>query len=431
MSIRRIAVISMHTCPLEQPGTGDSGGMNVYVMSLAHAMSRRGVQSDIFTRKAHPSSASVLIAAPGVRVFHVDAGDPIPLEKELLPLLVPAFVAEIGRIAEDCRGEYDAIHSHYWMSALAGRFFSRQWNIPHIMTFHSLAHAKNSALAPGETPESARRIVGEMRAAASADHIIASTQAEAALLEMHYGAHGNRLSVVPPGADNRLFSPGERGEARRRLALRRSSDEFVLVMAGRIQPLKGIDIAINAVDALQDDPRLKGRVRLVILGGPSGPHGECEMQTLEKLASGSRAQGSIEFHEPLPQKELVEYYRAADLVLVPSRSESFGLVALEAQAVGTPVVASNAGGLPEAVLDGETGIIVRDLAPASFARAIAQLLMDPAKRAALGENGIHHASHYTWGSTAKKILTIYRACHLIKESENCEDEEAARTCRRR
>lgn len=425
MAVQRVAVISMHTCPLEQPGTGDSGGLNVYVMSLAYALSRRGIQTDIFTRKASSLNSPVVLAAPGVRIFHIEAGEPDVVEKDRLPLLNPAFIAGIGEAVEARSASYDAVHSHYWMSARAGRTLAGKLGVPHVMTFHSLGHAKNSTLAKGDLPEPGHRLIGERRAVDAADHIVASTEAEASMLMNHYGACRSRISVIAPGVDTSLFTPKKGGGVRERSGVSNQSHEFTLVVAGRIQPLKGIDIGIAALAELQRDPRLAGRVKMVVIGGPSGPSGEEEADRLRKLASRLGLADLVDFKDPVPQRDLVHHYRNADVVMVPSRSESFGLVALEAQASGTPVVASSAGGLPEVIRHGFSGTIVDSLAPQAFAEAIGALLLDESRRSVLSDNAAAHAATFTWGATAEKVIGIYETRELIDAAESCEEEEIA------
>lgn len=425
MAVQRLAVVSFHTCPLEQPGTGDSGGLNVYVMSLANALARRGVQTDVFTRRASDQSSPVVLAAPGVRIFHVAAGESAAVEKDHLPLLGPAFIAGVAEIIDRRDTQYDAVHSHYWMSARAGRHIARRMEIPHVMTFHSLGHAKNSMLALGDIPEPGHRLLGETRAVAAADHVVASTESEATTLLSHYGACRNRISVIPPGVDTSLFSPGDKAESRKRTGFSSHAEEFTIVIAGRIQPLKGIDIAIAALAELQDDHRLTDRIKLVVVGGPSGPAGSAESEALKTAAQQLGVTSLVDFRSPIPQKELVHVYRGADLVVVPSRSESFGLVALEAQACGTPVVASSAGGLPEVVRDGVTGIVVESLTSKAFSAAIGKLLLDDGIRSSMSKTAAAHAAAFTWGSTAEKMLGLYEARELISAAENCDDEEIA------
>ncbi|RIK10474.1 MAG: D-inositol-3-phosphate glycosyltransferase [Acidobacteria bacterium] len=425
MAVQRVAVISMHTCPLEQPGTGDSGGLNVYVMSLANALARRGIQSDIFTRKASSLNSPVVMAAPGVRIFHVEAGEADVVEKDRLPLLSPAFIAGVGEALEARSVSYDAVHSHYWMSARAGKALAGRLGVPHVMTFHSLGQAKNSTLATGDLPEPRHRLLGERRAVDAADHIVASTEAEASMLMNHYGACSRRISVIAPGVDTAIFTPQARGAADSRLGVRNRDGDFTLVIAGRIQPLKGIDIGISALAELQKDPHLAGRVKLAVVGGPSGPNGEAELESLRQLTIRSGLAELVDFKEPVPQRDLAHHYRSADLVVVPSRSESFGLVALEAQASGTPVIASSAGGLPEVIRAGHTGTIVESLAPQAFAQAIGELLLDDEKRAEFGRNAARHAAEFTWGATAEKVLGLYEAREAAEAAESCKVEEIA------
>lgn len=428
MPVQRVAVISMHTCPLEQPGTGDSGGLNVYVMSLANALARRGIQSDIFTRRTSSLNSPVVLAAPGVRIFHIEAGEYRIVEKDRLPLLNPAFIAGIAEAVEARSASYDAVHSHYWMSARAGRTLALKLGVPHVMTFHSLGHAKNCTLATGDLPEPGHRLIGERRAVDAADHIVASTEAEATILMNHYGACRSRISVIAPGVDTSLFTPAKRCETHDCEDMTVQNQEFTLLIAGRIQPLKGIDIGISALAEIQKDSRLAGRVKLAIVGGPSGPNGNSELGQLRNLTNRLGLDNLVDFKDPVPQRDLVHHYRNADVVIVPSRSESFGLVALEAQASGTPVVASSAGGLPEVIRHNITGTIVNSLAPQAFAEAIGELLLDKKRRLELGTNAATHAATFTWGATAEKIIGIYETRELIDAAETCQEEEIAESC---
>lgn len=391
----RVAVLSVHTSPLELPGSGDAGGMNVYIREVALEMARRGVQSDIFTRRTDPADPEITEIVPGVRVFAVHAGPGRAVHKELLPRLVRRFAEGVAPL-----GPYDVIHSHYWLSGVAGSYLRDAWDTPHVVSFHTLARVKDVA-SPGDPPEPLFRKRGEDRVIASADRVIAPTETERGQLIELYGARASNIYVAPPGVDLDRFTPGDRAAAKRRFGF---SDDPLVVFVGRLQAFKGTDIAVAALGHLK---RLVPDARLAIVGGDSPRGSRGERVRLRLAARRLGVSDHLRFMEPVPHTELPELYRAADVVVVPSASESFGLVALEASACGTPVVATAVGGLRSIVRDGETGYLVRLREPKSFAAALSRVLADPGCQHRLGANAVRVARRFPWARTTDGILEAY------------------------
>ncbi|MFI8518706.1 D-inositol-3-phosphate glycosyltransferase [Streptomyces sp. NPDC085481] len=397
-------MLSVHTSPLHQPGTGDAGGMNVYMVELSRALAEQGVAVDLFTRCRGEGVPRLVDLEPGVRVRHLHAGPRRPLPKEAMPDLVLPF--SLALLKEE-RG-YDLVHSHYWLSGQAGRIASFGWGIPLVHTAHTLALVKNAHLADGDTPEPELRIRGERRIVGDADRLIANTGDEAEALRSLYGAAPLRTEVVRPGVDLRTFGPGSerdgRAAARARLGL--PADAFVPLYAGRIQPLKGPDILVRAVaELLWMAPDLRRRLLVPVIGGHSGASRE---GTVWRLAAELGVDDVLKACPPVPQERLADWYRAADVLVVPSRSESFGLVALEAQACGTPVLASAVGGLPTAVWDGVSGLLVRGHDPVDYARRLLWLARHPRARVSMGEAAVRHAQGMSWRTSATRTIDVYQ-----------------------
>lgn len=405
----RVAVLSVHTSPLELPGSGDAGGMNVYIREVAAEMARRKVLSDIFTRRTSPDEPNVRVVAPGVRVFTVSAGPARPVHKERLPRLMKRFADAVDeRAALD--GPYDVLHAHYWLSGVAGADLKRRWGVPLVVSFHTLARVKDVANT-GETPEPLFRKRGEDRVMVAADRIIAPTTTERMQLVDLYEADASRISVVPPGVDLDRFTPGDRAAARRRFGFH---DGPTMVFVGRLQPFKGTDVAVNALARLA---RMVPDARLVIVGGDSPRGSRGERIRLRLTARRLGVSDRVRFVEPVAHDELPDLYRAADVVVVPSASESFGLVALEAAACGTPVVATAVGGLRLIVRDGDTGYLVDRRDPGSFANALSRVLADPLLRERLGAGAVRLAGQYPWVRTADGILEAYASVMVCPNVE--------------
>ena len=407
--MRRLAVLSFHTSPLVQPGVGDSGGMNVYVRELVSALAQAGVACDVYTRAWAPGLPAEVQVEPGFRVVHVAAGPAGEVAKEDLPELVPAFAEGVIEAIRS-RGDTDAVHANYWLSGVAGHAVKHALDLPLVSTFHTLARVKVEA----DEAESAERVRAETDVIRCSDAILANCDEEADDLRRHYDAPAERIEIVAPGVDPAFFSPGDRDGARAALGWagahsrmsaeggRNAVQHPVLLFVGRIQPLKGLDVAVAALAQLEHED-----AELVVVGGPSGRSGPDELARVHALARDLGVRDRIRFVPPQPHHLLSTWYRAADVVLVPSRSESFGLVALEAAACGAPVVASDVGGLRTIVEDGRTGFLVEPRDPASFACATDKVLADPALAAALGAAGAQRARQFTWSTAAARLRRLY------------------------
>jgi D-inositol-3-phosphate glycosyltransferase len=402
---RRIAVLSVHTSPLEQPGTGDAGGMNVYVVETSKRLADRGVQVEVFTRATSSDLPPVVELAPGVTVRHLTAGPFEGLSKDDLPAQLCALTSGVLRTeAQHEPGWYDVVHSHYWLSGQVGWLASERWGTPLVHTAHTLAKVKNLALAAGDAPEPLRRVVGEEQVVAAADRLIANTADEARQLIDLYGAEADRVVTVAPGVDLEHFRPGEASGARTRLGI--PPDAVVLLFVGRIQPLKAPDVLLRAAARmLEQDPGLRSRLVVAVVGGPSGS-GLTEPEALQRLARELSLDDVTRFESPSAGKDrLRDWYVAASVVAVPSHNESFGLVALEAQACGTPVVATDVGGLRTTVRDGVSGLLVSGHDAQSWATALTRAVQT---RAVLSRGALAHAAEFSWSSTADGLLDIYR-----------------------
>jgi D-inositol-3-phosphate glycosyltransferase len=402
----RVATLSVHTSPLDQPGGGDAGGMNVYIVEVARRLAEAGVEVEIFTRATSSELPPQVELAPGVLVRHVTAGPFEGLGKEDLPAQLCAFTAGVLRAeAQREPGWYDVIHSHYWLSGQVGWLARERWGVPLVHSAHTLAKVKNALLAEGDCPEPRARLIGEEQVVAEADRLVASSHAEAAQLIDLYGADAARTEVVAPGVDLERFRLGPASTARTRLGI--PPDACVLLFVGRIQPLKAPDILLRAAALLAADPELRRRLVVLVVGAPSGT-GLAEPESLKRLAGHLGIGELVRFLPPMPAAELAEAYRAADVTVVPSYNESFGLVALESQACGTPVVAAAVGGLPTAVAAGVSGLLVYGHDPADYAAALDPLLRRPAYRALLAAGCRGHAERFSWRTTADRLLATYR-----------------------
>jgi D-inositol-3-phosphate glycosyltransferase len=410
MSLRRLAVLSVHTSPLAQPGSGDGGGMNVYVRALATALARAGVGCDVLTRRDHPGQPPVVDVEPGFRVVHLPAGPAEPVPKHALADLVePLTTATLGHLAaEDL--EYDALHANYWISGALGHRLKHELDLPLVATFHTLARVKAEA---GIDDDPAQRARVEQETINCSDLVLASTAGERDQLAQLYDADTGRVEIVPPGVDHEVFAAAsavERKEARIALDL---DGVPALLFVGRIQPLKGADLAVRTLAAL-DDPRAV----LLIVGGPSGPGGAGELERLHELVHAYGLTDRVRFVPPQPHERLATFYRAVDVCLVPSRTESFGLVALEAAACGTPVVAASVGGLRSLVDDGSTGFLVDGRDPLDYAGPVSLLLSDPELGAAMRATAVARSRRYAWSMTAARLRRLY-ADLLAREPVSC------------
>jgi D-inositol-3-phosphate glycosyltransferase len=435
----------LHTSPLDQPGTGDAGGLNVYVVEVAKQLAGRGIEVEIFTRAVCPDSPPVVELVPGVLVRNVVAGPFEELDKNSLSGQICPFTFGVLRTEAAFEpGRYDLLHAHYWLSGQVAAVAAERWGVPLIQSMHTLGKVKNLALANGDYAEPQARIRGESEVIAAADRLVANTATEARQLIELYGADPRRVKTVSPGVDLSLFSPGSgagvpgvpgaagvsgvsgaAGAAGARARLGLAADAVVLVFAGRIQPLKGPDVVLRAAaELLRSCPGLADRLVVVFVGGPSGSEVGAPGR-LDGLAATLGISGCVRQEPPCPQRELADWYRAATVVLVPSHSESFGLVALEAQACGTPVVAAAVGGLRTAVRDGYSGVLVDGHDPVVWARELEKLLGSPGRLAALSRGAIEHASAFGWPATADELIAVYTGAMNATDARSVVDEAAA------
>ena len=395
----RVALISFHTSPLAQPGSGDSGGMNVYVREVASSLAHAGIECTTFTRADRPALPRELLVEPGHTVVHLPAG-PHDAPKEALPAYVDVFADRVGEhIAE--MGGVDVVHGNYWLSGVVGHRLKHQLDLPLVSTFHTLARVK----AEGGDLEPEWRDGAEADIIACSDAICVSCPEEESQFRRLYGhpvdgSINGVLEIVPPAVDHAFFAPGDRGGARRAVGL--PADRPVVLFVGRLQPLKGPDVAVRTLAPMERDDAV-----LVLVGGASGADGAEELARTRAAVAQLGLGDRVRFVDPKPHHLLSTYYRAADVVVVPSRSESFGLVALEAAACGIPVVAGAVGGLLNVVVDGVTGLLVADRDPAGFAAAIDRLLGAPGERAAMGAAATARARGFTWSLTAARLRRLY------------------------
>ncbi len=400
----RIATLMVHTSPLDQPGIGDAGGMNIYVIESAQRMAAMGMEIDIFTHRTAPNLPETIEISNGVKIRHLNVGS-TNLTKEELPAFIGDLSKEFTAILKQEKA-YDVIHSHYWISGKVAMPTAAQSHIPLVHTMHTMARVKNLSLAEGEIPEPMIRVQGEVQIAATAQALIANTDSEAASLVSLYGACPDVVHVVNPGVDLYKFTLGTgRVSARTELAI--SQDALVVTFVGRIQPHKGPELLIRAAsEMIAHSPHLRSRLIVNIIGGASGANTK-EVERLKELVTWLGIDDLVHFAPPVLRADLPKWYRAADLVCVPSYSESFGLVALEAQACGTPVVATAVGGLRTAVADGFSGVLVDGHDPKAWSSVLSRLLQEPQRRVLLSMGAIEHASHFGWDATARGTLDIY------------------------
>jgi D-inositol-3-phosphate glycosyltransferase len=398
-------MVSLHTSPLDPPGSGDAGGMNVYVLELSRRLAAGGVAVDVFTRATSSQVPPVVEVVPGVTVRSLVAGPYEGLTKSDLPGQLCPFLREVLRTeAALPPAHYDVVHSHYWLSGQVGTVLADRWGVPLVHAMHTMAKVKNASLAADDEPEPYARVVGEEQVVAAADLLVANTDQEARDLVRLYDADPAAVRVVQPGVDLDVFVPG-RTAARAALGL--GPDDLVVTFAGRVQPLKGPGVLLRAVAALlAHRPDLRERLVVPVVGGMSGS-GADHLDALGNLASRLGLRDVVRFVPPVPQPELARWYAASTLVCLPSYNESFGLVALEAQACGTPVLAARVGGLEVAVDDGRTGVLVDGHDPREWAHRLGELLERPDRLADLGRRAVRQAASFGWERTAEQTRALY------------------------
>ena len=394
----RIAVLSYHTSPLAEMGGRETGGMNVYVRELSQALGARGYKLDVYTRRASAGAPVVQPFGPNVRVITIDAGPPSAAKAEL-PLYVDEFAEQVAAFAASEGRAYDLIASHYWMSGVAALRLAEQWAVPHVAMFHTLGEVKNRARTTEH--ESPARINAERAVAASADVIVVASNHEKHLLTSLYNADPAKIREVPCGVDLDLFTPIEKEVARHRLGLKEG--DRIILFVGRIEPLKGIDIMIGAAAQLHDNENF----RVLIVGGDASAL--TQIAELRQQAEGLGIDHHISFVGAVDHSELPLYYNAADVCVVPSFYESFGLVAIESMACGTPVVASRVGGLASTILDGETGYLISWRCPEPFAERLELLLDNDELRASFGRSAREAVERYRWANVATAVAELYES----------------------
>ena len=405
----KVAMLSYHTCPLATLGGKDTGGMNVYVREVTHKLGEKGVHVDVFTRSQDEHVPHVLHdLGYGNRVVHIPAGPEIPLPKPVLSNYLEEFVAGVEAFAAGKGIHYDLVHSHYWMSGVAGLYLKNKWNIPLVHMFHTLGIMKNRvAQTPGEI-ESDYRIAGERKVLVDANHVIAATPAELAQLQFLYQADSRRITIIPPGVDTSRFYPIPMDEAKEYIGVPPCGR--MLLFVGRIEPLKGLDILLQAIAYMRKQPELSDlQFCLTVIGGdPEAGNPNQEMQRIQSLREQFGLQDLVTFLGKKSQETLPYYYSAADAVVVPSFYESFGMVALEAMACGTPVVASQVGGLAYLVKDGETGFTVPVDDPVALAEPLTRILREDGLRSRLAKRASEEAQSYSWEHISSQLIRVYQ-----------------------
>lgn len=410
--VDRVAMISVHTCPLATLGGKETGGMNVYVRELTRELARRGIVVDVYTRSQNPDIPPVTgqrRLGYGARVIHIPAGPEQPSDKNRVFDHLSEFVDRTLDFARQENLRYDVIHSHYWLSGWAARDLRTEWKVPIVQMFHTLGHFKNLIAAPEER-ETDRRIEVEREIMNFADRLVAATPIEKSEMVTAYGADEATITIVPPGVDRRLFHPIPRAEAQAHFDM--PPDHHMVLFVGRIQPLKGIDTLIRAMKLVTEQvPNWRKVLCMCIIGsdgvgGPDAEHGE--MERLDQLRTELGLNDLIMFMGARDQDQLVWHYSAADVVVMPSHYESFGMVALESMACGTPVIGADVGGLSFSIQNGYNGFLVPGRDPHSLADKILLLIKHPFLRDQLGEQARQTTERYDWPNIASEILDVYR-----------------------
>jgi D-inositol-3-phosphate glycosyltransferase len=389
-----LAVITVHGCPMRQAGSKDSGGMNIYILEMAKRLAARGVQVDVFTRHHDPLDPQIVMLAPGARLIHLPAGPP-SLDKNGVYELLPQFTSQMRRFCIANRLNYDIVSSHYWLSGLVGMRLASEWGVLHTTSFHTMAEMKRRGRP--EESEVAQRDSSETDIACSADSIVVWTEHERAAVAEYCNVVPSKIDVIPPGVDLARFRPMSRRQSRDHLGY---GDEKNILFVGRLEPLKGLDNLFRAVASLEDP----AKITLNVVGGDENSQ---EKARLQMLASRMKLTQSVNFIGAVSQDELPYHYNAADVCVLPSHYESFGLAALEAAACGRPVVASDVGGLPSIVKSDETGYLVPAKQSDVMAERLCELLQDDVLRARMGDAARVHAESLSWDRSADALLNSY------------------------
>jgi D-inositol-3-phosphate glycosyltransferase len=394
----RVAMLSVHTCPLAAPGGKQTGGMNVYVREMARELGRMGVHVDVFTRSQNPAIPRVVELGQGARVVHLPAGPEAAMPREEVHRYLDEFVAGVEAFRWDEGLDYDLIHAHYWLSGVAGLALRDEWGVPLVQMFHTLGRLKNSVAQSRSEFEPQLRIAEELRIAQTADRIVAANVVERAHLVWYYSGRADRVAVIPCGVDTELFQPMPAATAKDLLELR---PDPLLLYVGRLQPIKGLETLLDAIS------RIEGPSELLIIGGDQDEPENGHAAHLRERVSALGLERRVHFLGAQPQRRLRLFYAAAEATVMPSYYESFGMVALEAMACGTPVVASRVGGLTTTIQDGVTGYLVPEGDPAALARRLASLLRDGQERARLGRAAVRWAAEHRWPCVAESVCRLY------------------------
>lgn len=406
----RIAMISMHTCPLACPqvllGGRETGGMNVYVRELSRELGRRGMSVDVFTRFQDTNTPQIESLGPTARVIHLPAGPLAPYDKNLLPGHVDEFVAGIRQFAAQEGVRYDLVHGHYWVSGLVAHRLQQEWDVPMLQMFHTLGAMKNKVAKAETDRELDTRMEIERQVMEWADRIVAATPLDKAQMVWHYAADADKITVIPAGVDTQLFYPRSKARVRRELGLP-GLDTPILLFVGRIERLKGIDTLLESVAVVSRTCSGRGLKVLIVGGGGQTEEENSEIRRVSQLHRELNLEDQVEFVGSKPQEMLPLYYSAADITVMPSHYESFGLVAIESMASGTPVIASNVGGLQYTVKDGETGFLVPEENHFALAEQVHNLLKNPDLREQMGRQAAEHALQYSWQNIAAQVADMY------------------------
>ena len=419
----RLAVLSVHTCPLAPLGGWETGGLNVYVREISRELAARGVEVDIFTRRQEDHTADSVDLARGARVIHLETGPRRAIDKYDVLDYLPEFACGVQRSRLLTGRRYDLIHAHYWLSMGPARQLQERWQVPLVAQFHTLAQLKNRVARDDAEREYQERLEIEQAAIAAADRVVALSPTDKRQMVEHYGGCAQKIEVVPGGVDLSRFTPGSRAESRRAVGL--AEQDRVLLFVGRIQRLKGIEVLIRAAAELEKRGETGRPLRVLIVGGqPEGGQArtpeERELGRLREIASRLGLEQVVQFVGAVPQERLPLYYRAADAVVMPSSYESFGLVAAEAMACGTPVVGSQVGGLRSLIQDGRTGYLIPWRNPELFAEKLELILRRPALAAELGRNATLAMRALSWGAAAERLLTVYDQVLMAREPARAE-----------
>jgi D-inositol-3-phosphate glycosyltransferase len=405
----RIAMLSYHTCPLAVLGGKDTGGMNVYVRDLTCQLGKMGIHVDVFTRSQDEHVPHVLHdLGYGNRVVHIPAGPEVPLPKQELSAYIPEFAEQIKAFVAEKGLTYDLIHSHYWMSGLAAEVLQQTWGVPVVHMFHTLGLMKNRVARSQDEIEGSYRIEGEQQVIANADRLIVATPAEEAQLEFLYKVETRQISIIPPGVDTSHFYPIPTDEAKEYLGI--PPENRMILFVGRIEPLKGLDTLIRAMACLRNKKGERPTYLAVIGGDPEAAPEQmsAEMTRLQRMCDDLCLEKMVVFLGKRSQDTLPYYYSAAEVLVMPSHYESFGMVALEAMACGTPVIASQVGGLAFLVQDGQTGYHVPSDSPEDLCEKLTAILDDPDQRRRMGQRAAEYAHLYSWDKIAHQILEVYK-----------------------